>query len=384
MSDPKLQRELMSAWDPELFASVALHYAEAHHIALKREDLQSRPDPVGAERFVPRAADGAIWPPPGWLPIGLSTSVNGMAVDWHCFEGLETGTPFFFEAMQRARNCPFNRLFAWRMRLEDMLRNAPPTPQPAGFIFHLSRCGSTLVHRMIDASGVARSLSEVPLFEQALQLCLTVEATEDVQHRMLHAIVAGLNNFADDKPLILKLDSWHIQFWPLLHAAFPNTPAIFLYRDPAEVLVSQKRMRGVQAVPQPGIATLCGIANYSTLNLDEYCAHFLAASCRAAADAARAHAVRVINFNRLPRAVFGEVLPHFGLAVSDAAGARMREVARYHSKSPDEHYVSDSEEKSGAAGKALHALAERIVGPSYRVLEEMAFQDDLSPSIVPA
>jgi hypothetical protein len=246
------------------------------------------------------------------------------------------------------------------------------SPPPAGFIFHLSRCGSTLVHRMIDASGAARSLSEVPLFEQALQLCLTVQASEDAKHRLLRAVVAGLNNVADDKPLILKFDSWHILSWSLLQAAFPQTPAIFLYRDPAEVLVSQQRMRGIQAVPQPAIAELCRIVDYSTLNLDEYCAHFLAASCRAAADAARVHAVRVINYKRLPRAVFDEVLPHFGLEVDDAANARMRDVANFHAKSPDERYIPDSEEKSEAAGDDLHALAERIVGPSYRVLEELA------------
>lgn len=362
----------MSAWDPEVFATRALAFAKSYDIAINRADLDNSPDPVGVERFMPRAPDGTSLPPPGWLPIGLSANANRITVDWHCFDGLETGTPFFVEAMHHARTRPFNRLFAWRMSLDDMLRNEPQSLPPAGFIFHLSRCGSTLVHRMIDASGVGRSLSEPPLFDQALQLCLTSPASEEVKHKLLRAIAAGLNNFAEDKPLILKLDSWHIQSWSLIRAAFPDTPAIFLYRDPAEVLVSQQRMRGVQAVPQPGIAALCNIPDYGALSLDEYCAHFLAASCRAAAEAVRANALRVINYKRLPTAVFDEVLPHFGLGADDATDARMRDVAGFHSKAPAERYTPDSEEKSLAASEDLRALAERIVGPSYRALDALS------------
>jgi hypothetical protein len=43
---------------------------------------------------------------------------------------------------------------------------------------------------------------------------------------------------AGETRLFLKLDCWHMRDLPLFRRAFPNTPWVFLYRDPVEVLVS--------------------------------------------------------------------------------------------------------------------------------------------------
>jgi hypothetical protein len=365
MASPALQADLAAERDLNVFCTRALDLAAHAGIDLQRSDIETLPDPAGIMRFVPKPSDGNAWPPAGWLPIGMAADAAGPVVTWQCFDGVALDTPFFQDAANLARSLPFN---------------APPRPHPAGLIFHLSRCGSTLVHRMLGASATVTSLSEVPIFDEAVQFCLNWQGPQDIKLKVLQTIVAGLSNASGRRPLTLKLDAWHILSWPLLRSAFPDVPAIFLYREPAEVLVSQQRMRGIQAVPQPLIAALCGMDDYSAFGLDEYCAHFLAASCRAAIEAARAGALCPISYKDLPGAVFTRVLAHFGLDADDVALERMREAAGVDSKAPDQVYRPDSEEKNRAAGETLHALAERIVGSDYRALEALAGRIGYRPS----
>ncbi len=372
MASPALQAGLMAERDLDVFCARALDFAARAGIDLRRRDIETPSDPAGVMRFSPKPADGEAWPPAGWLPVGMAMDAAGPIVAWHCFDGIALGTPFFEDAATVSRSLPFNRALGYRMPLSAMMKNAPPRPHPLGLIFHLSRCGSTLVHRMLGAGAMVASLSEVPIFDEAIQFCLNWPGPQESKVKLLQTIAAGLGNASGELPLVLKLDAWHILSWPLLRAAFPGTSAIFLCREPAEILVSQQRMRGIQAVPQPLIAALCGMGDYGAFGIDEYCAHFLAASCRAAAEAARAGALRVIGYKGLPRAVFTRLLPYFGLDADDAALERMREAARVDSKAPDKIYAPDSEEKMRAAGETLLALSERIVGPAYRELEAFA------------
>jgi len=366
MSDRALQFELMAFWEPRAFAARAVEMARALGTTLDEKEVLVGPN--GAAPVLLRAMEGRSAPPAGWLPVRLVGEAGAAMLDWLCFDGIDLGAPFFQQAFMGARVRPFNRLFQWRTRLSDLVPMA--AEPPAGLIFHLSRCGSTLVHRMLGP--LANSLSEVPVFDQAVQLCQNWNGPENLRHAPLLAIAGALGNIGNGRPLILKLETPHILSWPLIRRAFPQTPAIFLCREPVEILVSQRRVRGFPGVPQPAIAALCRMDDYSAFSLDEYYAHMLAAACRAAAVAAQAGELRVINYRELPDAVFTQVLPHFGLHADEAALGLMRQAAGFNAKLPDERFLPDGEEKQRAAGEELHALAERIVGPSYRALEALS------------
>jgi hypothetical protein len=47
-----------------------------------------------------------------------------------------------------------------------------------------------------------------------------------------------------EQRLVIKLDAWNIGEWPLLQACFPDTPWLFVYRDPLEIAVSHVRRPG--------------------------------------------------------------------------------------------------------------------------------------------
>jgi len=47
----------------------------------------------------------------------------------------------------------------------------------------------------------------------------------------------------------IKLDAWHVRSLALIREAFPQTPWIFVCRDPVEVFVSQLSRPGRLALP---------------------------------------------------------------------------------------------------------------------------------------
>ena len=59
--------------------------------------------------------------------------------------------PFFDYTMGIEVQTPFNTLFRFRTPVEALAewRTVSPGVAPAGFIFHLSRCGSTLITQML-------------------------------------------------------------------------------------------------------------------------------------------------------------------------------------------------------------------------------------------
>jgi hypothetical protein len=105
--------------------------------------------------------------------------------------------------------------------------------------------------------------------------------------------------------LFLKLDCWHSRDLPLFRRAFPDTPWVFLYREPVEVMVSQTRRRGVQMSPSLVPPATFGLDLPDGVPNDDYCARVLAAVCEAAAQHYPARRTAGwSNYRELPEALF--------------------------------------------------------------------------------
>src|ERR1044072_5687522 len=65
---------------------------------------------------------------------------------------------------------PFNLLFAHRTPLVDLMKEAKPDLRLAGLIFHMSRCGSTVVTQMLAALTRNVVLSEPAPIDQILRI----------------------------------------------------------------------------------------------------------------------------------------------------------------------------------------------------------------------
>jgi len=373
MADTAFAATLASAVERDAFAAQAVRHAADRGFRLDAAAVTAalRPDPLGLARYVPPLMQGRHWPPAAWLPVQVVVAEDGPSVDWAYFGDRRLTESFFEDSMRRAIALPFNALFRYRMTLADFLSHAEIAPNlaPDGFIFHMSRCGSTLAAQMFAALPDYVVISEAPPIDTVLQLARG--AALETAAQALRAIVTSYGRRRPGaRRFIVKLDSWHALALPVFQRAFPETPWTFFYRDPVEVMVSQMRMRGIQMLPAMVPASLFGIEPSENHDLEDYGARVLGAICRAAA-AAQAHDPRgrLINYRDLPGAVFTELLPHFGLALDDGARATMQRVTQQDAKAPALTFTADSAAKQEEATPSLRQAAQTHVGAVYRQLE---------------
>lgn len=390
LANEALQAALGDIENPDIFAARAREAAQSFGIVLSQHELSAalRPDPLGLSP--PAAgAESEGWPPGGWLPVDVARTSDWRAVvDWAYFGTERLDAPFFEMSARRARLRPFNRLCRWRTDLDRFIKTAEfgASPTPQGLIFHMSRCGSTLVAQMLAASARNVVLSEAPPIDAMVRLHeLRRDASEEDRRRALMAMVAALGRkrSGDDSSCFLKLDSWHSVALPLFRRAFPSTPWLFLYRNPVEVLVSQMRARGMQTVPGMLPMDLQGADADAAIGSEEFCARVLARSCTAAIEHFALGGGLLVNYDELPEAVFSKILPHFGVSVDDDEVGAMRGASLRDAKAPHSGFASDGEEKRRAATQRTRDAAELCLADAYTALESLRSRQVFSEKPAP-
>lgn len=295
----------------------------------------------------------------GWTPIRVHWRGEPV-VEWAWLDGLEFTDPFFVQTVERSFRRPFSLLFRRETPI-DALAELEPGLDPSGFVFHVSRCGSTLVTQMLAAVTEHLVLSE-PLPVDGI---LRAPAPDADRVRWLRLVVSalGLPRRGCEDGYVLKLDSWHTCSLATVRRAFPETPWVFLYRDPLEVLTSHRRQRGAHMVPGAIDSELFGLDPASYSSHEEYGARVLAAIYRAGLENRNDHSL-FVDYRELPDAVPERIAPWFGLECGEDARARMYEAARFDAKSPQ--LLFGPEEP--AATPTLREAAERWARPAYEEL----------------
>lgn len=124
--------------------------------------------------------------------------------------------------------------------------------RPSAFVFHVSRCGSTLLSQAIAQSENCISIAEAPLLDEILR-CREHDPTigNAQREQWFKGALSWMGQIrtGQESTYIVKLDSWHIHFYELLRKWFPEVPFFFLTRSPGEILASHAKMRGMHMVP---------------------------------------------------------------------------------------------------------------------------------------
>ncbi len=211
-----------------------------------------------------------------WIPIKLLEEPNNDLCRWLFVGDEKFSAPFFDETISTCRRLPENSHLKRSIASTSLLplwANGMETVSPTAFIFHISRCGSTLVSQLLDIPTNNLVLSEVPFFDELLRHGLNNNCMEV----SLQQLQAAINFYASKRNencqnLFIKTDSWHIHFYKELRAIYPTTPFFFLYRKPDEVLHSQQKKRGMQAIPNLLEAVIFGFNSEEIASkpLDEY------------------------------------------------------------------------------------------------------------------
>jgi hypothetical protein len=378
LDDAVLQAELRQpvGSDQDFIARV-LHAARRRGFAFGLEDAQR----VMRARMLAGVVEIAVKetppPPDGWLPVRASWQDGALYAHWTYFGARRLREPFFEGDVRRTFNEPLNRLLGHVTAIEKLAAWLAERShlKPSGFIFHMSRCGSTLVSQMLAALDSNIVVSEASPIDTVVQARHWRPDLDVERHsRWLAAMIGALGQkrCGDERRYFIKLDCWHTLALPLFRRTFPDVPWVFLYRNPIEVMVSQLRMPGRQMVPQDVGPDLYGVDRaYGPGTAENYYAQVLAKICEAAVTHYREGGGLLVNYRQLPDALFSAVLPHFGVACSDAERAVMAAAARFDAKAPGFEFAPDGKAKQQAASPAARAATERWLNDVYDRIERL-------------
>lgn len=311
-----------------------------------------------------------------WIPVRVYWKDGAPMVDW-CYMGNKRFTEPFFDVtvtMQMRDN--FSLLFRHHTPVDDLGEIVEQSPhlQPTGFIFHMSRCGSTLVAQMLAALEENIVISEAPPIDSILSANNVDPAVTDEQRiTWLRSMIGamGRKRSGNERGYFIKFDSWSTLDIDLIERACPHVPWIFLYRNPVEVMVSQMRKPGSQMIRGVMNRLLPGLPLMEALQMpgEEYCARVLARFCETALERSDSEKALFVNYDQLPGAVTGEIAGHFGISFSAEEAAKMNSAANFDAKTPQLSFASDSESKRKGATEAVQAAAGAWLDPLYKQLD---------------
>jgi gluconate kinase len=313
----------------------------------------------------------------GWVPIQVVWEQGRPLVEWCYLGGRRFREPFFEQTIGEFMRLPFNLLFRRRTAIDILaaMQAERPGLAPCGLIFHMSRCGSTLVGQMLAALPQNMVLSEAGPIDEVLRASRRDPGiTDSTRIDWLRGIVSALAQpQRSEKQLVIKLDAWHILDWPLLQRAFPGVPALFLYRDPVEVLVSQCRQPASYMIPGMFGPVFAGVDAWAAqqMGAEEYGARVLSQMCTAAVEWHQQTGGLLVSYKELPDAVCSVIAGFFNIACSGEDQERMRRVAQFNAKTPAMYFADDTAEKQSRATPELRRTAEKWIEPAYGRLDEL-------------
>lgn len=169
-----------------------------------------------------------------WVPIDIWGPSDDLNVDFIYRRNWSFDEPFFHETV-RHRSPHTARI---TMKLSELIANQRGRSDciPAGFFYHVTRCGSTLTCQMLSSIPEAVVLKEPSFLETIFySAAFSVARKTLVLITILNAMNRAL--LPTEKGIIIKF-AGAIDWLPWIHEVYPKTPWVFQYRHPEEVLRS--------------------------------------------------------------------------------------------------------------------------------------------------
>lgn len=187
----------------------------------------------------------------GWIPYKLVSVEEVLWVEWIYLGDVRLVHPFFEESIAKCKSHAVNSQTFKVLSHVDLLQEwqeTIPSTETAAFIFHISRCGSTMLSQLLSLSEQHIVIAEAPILDQVLQ-CeqLDHNSKKQIFAAVLH--ILGQKRFEAETQVVVKLDSWHFHYIGLLREMYPEVPFLILIRNPEEVLQSHIKHRGIHMVP---------------------------------------------------------------------------------------------------------------------------------------
>jgi hypothetical protein len=304
----------------------------------------------------------------GFVPISIDVVGGRSVVRWIERADTAAAPPFFAQMIAERLACGARQ----RVTALDALHTVHG-PNPAGLVMHGSRCGSTLLMQSLAHAGCIAAISEATPVNQLIARSDIPEQERALLLRGLIRALGLLDDASGELPSLIKLTSWNVLFFDIVRAAFPDTPWLFLYREPLEALASHERHPARWLADDGFFATLTEVhrlPSLAGLAREQRSAAVLAAYGRAALDASPA-AVNLLNYNQLPAALSIDVPARFGIPTTAVQQLQIADASRIYSKDVSRRLVFDpgSERRAWRVTDRLREADLQYTRPVHAALE---------------
>lgn len=181
----------------------------------------------------------------GWVPVEFRIESGEMSFHWMDFSGVDISEPFFRQTVAKMVDRGNQQKTS---SMQDLINIGSRTPaiHPSCLIFHVSRCGSTLLANALRAGCNCITLSEPKIITDLFHFCNKPPTpAQFLRDSILQSIVNLYANYQrTQRNIIIKLASWNLLSFDLFRKIWPDVPCILLIRNPGEVIVSNLKPGG--------------------------------------------------------------------------------------------------------------------------------------------
>jgi hypothetical protein len=315
----------------------------------------------------------------GWLPVDAVVEGGRPLLRWLDMRGVRLSEPFFQQTVGRVRRerpggAELFTDFDALIQLEKVVGGL----RPDGFIFHSSRCGSTLISNACRELDGAVVVSEAASLDKLVwpYLAHDAGALALLRRVFLRAMVnvLGQRRAGDERRYFVKFSCCSVLRLAFIRSVWQDVPWVFVHRDPVEVMVSNLRTvpEWMRAESQPELAAaVCGLSAGEAAGLggEEFCARALGKFYEAAAEGLGPRAM-LVGYDELSSEKLLEIVRFFGVTPDDAEAARISAASGLYAKdaTPARPFEPDGEAKRSAASPRVREMAERWAAGPYRKL----------------
>lgn len=245
------------------------------------------------------------------------------------------------------------------------------------FIFHMSRCGSTLLTRMLSSNRKFFVLSEPPIINILLNPALKLPAPYD-RFSLLRAAIGAMSKCApkECESVFVKFRSWNVLYLNDITEQFPHARWMFVHRHGLEVLSSVlKKPPGWLRSRRSYSKYFAPFLNVSedilySIGDDEFASRLLGAFCHTAASSCSPHG-SYLDYKKWRENFFHLLRTLWDINLSDTEKQAMFAVSRLYSKdvSGTVQFESDSKMKREQTTKSQRDLADMFIETQRRLLD---------------
>jgi hypothetical protein len=316
----------------------------------------------------------------GWLPVDAVVVDGRPGLRWMEMADVSLSEPFFQQTVDRAKKDGTKRgelftEFDALLQLEKVLDSVSPT----GFIFHSSRCGSTLVANACRAISSSIVLSEANAIDKLIARFFT--DTGDIKASLYSVFLRGVvhalgqRRRGEEQHLFIKFACTSFAQLERITRIWPHVPWVFLYRDPVETIVSNVNDPPTWLTDDDWrvLASITGTtpSEVANMTIAERCARSLGSFYSHAYNVANNQSL-LLNYNQLSIPVLSIVLKFFCVSPSAQELEAIARASRVYAKeiSGTRPFVADANTKQKLASDLVRRAADAWANEPYRRLEQ--------------